>query len=158
MTIQSKTGRTFNDLDIGSMYAYAAPSPELAARQKEDRTRKTCDIHLKRIADHRKEYARQNGLEETYRHPDATEVAIVDRPGFASRYRDMLLRACLERDLKLSWDESVLYVEILVGSTEVPEPGACAQDWVDAAMLLNKLMVQGVEIAIQNISRHQEKA
>lgn len=158
MTNQSKTGRMFNDLDIGSMYAYAAPSPEIAARDKENRTRKTCDIHLKRIADERKEYFRQNGLEETYTHPDAPEVTVISWSAFASRYQEMLLTECLKAGITLSWDESIGIVDELVANTDNPGMDADPKEWAANAMKRNKLMKAGVELVVNFLSPRATKS
>ncbi len=155
--------KKFVDLDVTSMYAYSPPSPELAAQQKEDRTRKTCDVHLQRIADNRKKYYAQFGKEEPIHPPGAPEVEIVSQSGYATRYQEMLLRACLERGLKLSWDEVIHYVDILVASTEVPDVELYgnlkdAGMVVNAARDLKALMTAAIAIAIQNIEKHQGPA
>lgn len=158
MTNQSKTGRMFNDLDIGSMYAYAAPSPEIAARDKENRTRKTCDIHLKRIADERKKYYAQFGKEDPLSVPGAPEVSIVSESVYATRYREMLLRACLEKDVMLSWDDVIEYTDILVGVTEIPSNIETPEQWLAAARELRKLMMEGVEFTVNMIIVNQNEA
>lgn len=159
MTNQSKTSRTFNDLDIGSMYAYASPSPEIAARDKENRTRKTCDIHLKRIADERKEYFSQNGLEETYTHSDAPEVTIISWSAYAGRYQEMLLTECLKAGITLSWDESIGIIDELVANTsDIPGMDADPKEWVSNAMKLNKLMKAGVELVVNFLSPRAAKS
>lgn len=152
--------KEFIDLDVSSMYAYTPPSPETAAQQKEDRTRKTCDVHLQRIADNRKKYYAQIGKEEPVHPPGAPKVEIVSHSAYATRYQEMLLHACLERGLKLSWDEVIHYVDILIASTEVPDVELYdslqnAGMIVDAARDLKALMTAGIEIAIQNITKYQ---
>lgn len=142
------------DLDISSMYAYVPPSEILAERQKEDRTRKTCDVHLKRIAEYRRLYYEQINKPDPILAANG-EVVIVSQSVFASRYRELLLRACLERGLLLSWDESIHYTDILVSSTEIPGPTSTPEEWVAAAQRLRKLMTLGVQIAVDNIARHQ---
>lgn len=145
------------DMDIGAMYAYAPPSPELSAQQKEDRTRKTCDVHLKRIADHRKEYFRKNGLEETYQHPDAPKVTVVSWSAFATRYQEMLLTACLNAGITLSWDESINITDTLVANTETPGAEGDPKEWVDRAVTINNLMKHGIELTVNYLSPRANK-
>lgn len=146
------------DNDIDSLYAWTPPTPEMAAQQKEDRTPKTCDVHLQRIADNRKKYYAQFGKEDPLSVPGAPEVSIVSESVYATRYREMLLRACLEKGVMLSWADVIEYTDILVGVTEIPSNIETPEQWLGAARELKKLMTEGVEFTVNMIIVNQNEA